>query len=102
MPLIGTVDKIRMATIEDKVISHVSLFNIETLIIDFSGVAGMESAVLQRVMSVLNGISMMGCETVITGLRAEIVKMMISNGLTFENKAITKGTLQQALDKYLA
>ncbi len=44
---------------------------------------------------------MMGCKTIITGLRPEIVKMMIRNGLSFESKAVTKGTLQQALADYL-
>jgi predicted transcriptional regulator len=43
----------------------------------------------------------MGCTTVITGLRSEVVRNMINTGMRFNEKALTLGTLQQALNKYL-
>ncbi|MFP7415906.1 STAS domain-containing protein, partial [Priestia filamentosa] len=50
---------------------------------------------------VLDGINMMGCKSVITGLRPELVREMIHLGINFNQKAITKGTLQQSLKDYL-
>ncbi len=44
---------------------------------------------------------MMGCKAVVTGLRPEVVTKMIRSGIQLDNKAETKGTLQQALKDYL-
>lgn len=44
---------------------------------------------------------MMGCKTVITGLRPEIVKLVINSGISFEHSAELKGTLQFALSDYI-
>lgn len=101
LPLIGTVDESRANTIEDKVISQIGNERIETLIIDLSGVMGMDADVVIKLINVFDGISMMGCQPIVTGLRPEIVKMMIRSGLSFEQKAKTKGTLQQALVDHL-
>ncbi|CAM3210205.1 ATP-binding protein [Paenibacillus lupini] len=101
LPLIGTIDKFRANTIEDKVISQIGNNRIETLIIDLSGVMEMNDEVVKQLISVFDGINMMGCQPIVTGLRPEIVKMMIRSGLSFEQKAITKGTLQQALEDHL-
>lgn len=102
LPLIGFVDQARTDIIEEKVLAQIGSTRIETLIIDLSGVLGMETEVIQRMIDLLEGVKMMGCESVITGLRPEIVKTMIRMGLSFEQKAATKGTLQQALSDYLA
>ncbi|WP_080834745.1 ATP-binding protein [Cohnella massiliensis] len=101
LPLIGDVDLHRSAAIEDKVISHLGDRRIESLIIDLSGVLKMEAEVIVRLIRMIDGIKMMGCQTTITGLRPETVKIMISSDLTFTHKAMTKGTLQQALAEHL-
>ncbi|WP_336776219.1 ATP-binding protein [Paenibacillus sp. MMO-58] len=101
LTLIGTIDEIRANIIEDKVISQIGNNRIETLIIDMSGVMGMEDSVIKQLIHVFDGINMMGCQPIVTGLRPEIVKRMIRTGLSFEHKAITKGTLQQALEDYM-
>lgn len=101
LPLIGTVDASRSATIEEKVLNQIGAHRIETLIIDLSGVIEMSPEVIKHLMNLLEGIKMMGCESVITGIRPEVVKTMIRQGLSFDTKATTKGTLQQALHDHL-
>lgn len=101
LPLIGNIDTYRSDTIEEKVLSEISRLRIGTLVIDLSGIAQMETEVIEHMMKVIDGANMMGCECVITGLRPEIVRKVTSIGLTFENKAQTKATLQQALEDYL-
>ncbi|MFP7416896.1 STAS domain-containing protein, partial [Priestia filamentosa] len=61
----------------------------------------MEVVVIDHFHKVLDGINMMGCKSVITGLRPELVREMIHLGINFNQKAITKGTLQQSLKDYL-
>ena len=102
LPLIGNIDIVRMTTIEDKVLSSIENTHIQTLIIDFSGVAHMEEDVINYLNKIINGIFMMGCKSVLTGLRAENVKVMIQLGISIEHVAEYKGTLQFALKDYVS
>ncbi len=100
LPLIGMIDSSRAHTIEEKVISHIGDTRIETLIIDLSGVVDVESEALHHLSRILDGMAMMGCSPVLTGLRPKVVKQILRSGLSFTTKE-TKGTLQQALVEYL-
>ncbi len=101
IPLIGAIDRIRVVTIEDKILDSIENEHIHTLIMDLSGVAFMEDEVIFRFMKLIEGIKMMGCQTVLTGIRAEIVKKMISLDISYSDIAESKGTLQLALKDYL-
>ncbi|GAA2705370.1 STAS domain-containing protein [Cytobacillus oceanisediminis] len=101
LPLIGMIDSYRIQTIEEKVLMDISSVKIQTLIMDLSGIADMEIDVIVHFKKILSGIKMMGCDAVLTGLRAELVRKMIHAGVTFEKQAETKGTLQQTLREYL-
>jgi anti-anti-sigma regulatory factor/two-component sensor histidine kinase len=101
IPLIGAIDRFRAKTIEDKLITEIGNSHIQTLILDLSGAAVIEVEVIQHLIRIINGISMMGCKTVITGLRPEVVKLVINEGISFEHVAELKGTLQFALSDYL-
>jgi hypothetical protein len=46
-------------------------------------------------------IGIMGYKTVVTGLRPDIVKIMIHSSISFEDRAMMKGALQQALVEIL-
>ena len=101
LPLIGSVDTYRTAILEEKVLTEISRLRIQTLIIDLSGIAEMETEVIEHLLKTIYGTSMMGCQTVITGLRPEVVRQMIRLGMLFEKDTKTYGTLQQALNEYL-
>ncbi|MDR4890106.1 ATP-binding protein [Fredinandcohnia sp. QZ13] len=101
IPLIGGIDQRRLLTIEDKILFTIENEHIRTLIMDLSGVAFMEDEVIYRFRKLIEGIKMMGCQTVLTGIRAEIVKKMIALGISFADIAESKGTLQLALKDYL-
>jgi hypothetical protein len=61
----------------------------------------MEPDVIDHLMKIIDGTSMMGCHSIITGLRAEVVKQMIHIDVSsFFKKTKTLGTLQQALKQY--
>nr|WP_110943309.1 STAS domain-containing protein [Virgibacillus senegalensis] len=101
LPLIGEIDFSRLNTIEEKVLMEIGRLRIRTLIMDLSGILQMEGEIAPNFLKLLDGISMMGCTPVITGLRPETVRKMMELNLVFERKAEIKGTLQQALDEYL-
>lgn len=87
--------------LEDKVLTGIGRDHIRTLIMDLSGVAFMDDNVMKRFIKLIEGIKMMGCKTVLTGIRADIVKKMIALDISFANIAESKGTLQLALNDYL-
>ncbi|MBO0998033.1 STAS domain-containing protein [Bacillus sp. SD075] len=101
LPLIGTIDYSRIRIIEEKVLMEIGKLRIETLILDLSGIIEMEAEMISDLLKILDGTAMMGCKTVVTGLRPEVVKKMIRSGIQFDNKTETKGTLQQALKDHL-
>ncbi|MGB3261951.1 STAS domain-containing protein [Paenisporosarcina sp.] len=101
LPLIGAVDSFRNSVLEEKVLTEVGRLRIQTLIMDLSGIADMESEVIDHLMKTIDGSSMMGCRTVITGLRADVVRKMLTLGIKFDKDTKTYGTLQQALNIYL-
>ncbi|PEO41774.1 anti-anti-sigma factor [Bacillus sp. AFS026049] len=102
LPLIGTIDYSRIQIIEEKVLMEIGKLRIQTLILDLSGIIEMEVEMITDLMKILDGTAMMGCKAVVTGLRPEVVTKMIRSGIQIDNKAETKGTLQQALKDYLA
>lgn len=101
LPLIGSIDRNRIDILKEKVLTEVSNLRIQTLIIDLSGIASMEQEIIYDLLKIIDGISMMGCSTVITGLRKEVVKEMTSLGIDFSPNTQKLGTLQQALGEYL-
>ncbi|MGM0886045.1 MAG: STAS domain-containing protein [Bacillota bacterium] len=101
LPLIGTIDYSRIQIIEEKVLMEIGKLRIQTLILDLSGIIEIEVEMITDLMKILDGTAMMGCKAVVTGLRPEVVTKMIRSGVQLDNKAETKGTLQQALKDYL-
>ncbi|MEP9406021.1 STAS domain-containing protein [Peribacillus frigoritolerans] len=101
LPLIGTIDYSRIQIIEEKVLMEIGKLRIQTLILDLSGIIEIEVEMITYLMKILDGTAMMGCKAVVTGLRPEVVTKMIRSGIQLDNKAETKGTLQQALKDYL-
>ncbi|MDN7246474.1 STAS domain-containing protein [Planococcus shenhongbingii] len=101
LPLIGSVDSFRTNILEEKVLTEIGRSRIQTLIIDLSGIADMEIEAIHHLMKIIDGTAMMGCKSIITGLRTEVVRKMIQLDLSFDQKTKTLGTLQQALKEYL-
>ncbi|MDL4840886.1 STAS domain-containing protein [Aquibacillus rhizosphaerae] len=101
LPLIGSIDAERVIILEEKVLTEVGNNHIETLIIDLSGIADMKSDEISGLIKMLDGISMMGCTSVITGLRKEIARKITELGISFDKNTKTIGTLQQALYNYI-
>lgn len=101
LPLIGSVDTFRTSILEEKVLTEIGRLHIQTLIMDLSGISEMETEVIDHLLKIIYGTSMMGCGTVITGLRPDVVRQMIQLGVKFDDDTKTFATLQQALNEYL-
>lgn len=101
LPLIGTVDRYRGSLLIEKALEQVSSSKTQTLIIDLSGVAFIDTDVSHFLFKVIDGITLMGCKPIITGIRPEIVKNLVSLDIPLSQKVETRATLQYALQDYL-
>lgn len=101
LPLIGMLDYYRTTVIQEKVLNEISRLHIQTLILDLSGITDMEHEVIDNLGKVIESTKLMGCQTVITGLRPDVVRKMASLGIRFDGETKTLGTLQRALHSYL-
>lgn len=101
LPIIGEVDYFRAKIMEEKVLKEISRLHIQTLLMDLSGIAHMETEVIDQLVNIIEGAEMMGCKTVITGLRPDVVRNMMRLGVRFNARTKTFGTLQQALGIHL-
>lgn len=99
LPIIGTVDTHRAKRIQEVVLENISRLRLNRLVIDLSGVAFMDTAVVNHMFRIIEGINLLGCKAVITGLRPEIVNTMIELGIYLTDRVETKATLQQALEE---
>ncbi|GGH78478.1 rsbT co-antagonist protein RsbR [Pullulanibacillus pueri] len=99
LPLIGAIDNERISFILDKVLFEIEKQHIQTLIIDLSGVTPIDQEIAEQLMKITEGTLLMGCRSILTGLRADIVKGLVKFGGNYYSHAEFKGTLQLALNE---
>jgi anti-anti-sigma factor len=100
LPIVGTLDTYRAKKVQERTLNQIASLKIQKIIIDLSGVAFMDTAVVGHLFRIVEGIGLLGCKAIITGIRPEIANTMIELGITFTEKVDTKATLQQALEEY--
>lgn len=100
LPIVGTMDTYRAKRIQERSLNRIADLKTEKIIIDLSGVAFMDTAVVGHLFRIVEGINLLGCRAIITGIRPEIANTMIEMGISLSGKVEVKGTLQQALEEY--
>lgn len=100
LPIVGTLDTYRAKRVQERTLNQIATLKIQKIIIDLSGVAFMDTAVVGHLFRIVEGIGLLGCKAIITGIRPEIANTMIELGIPFTEKVDTKASLQQALEEY--
>jgi anti-anti-sigma factor len=100
LPIVGALDIQRARKIQETVLMRIYELKVKHLILDLSGVAFMDTGVVQQFCRILNGIDIQGCKAIITGIRPEITNKMVEIGTDLHKKVETKGTLQQAIEEF--
>lgn len=99
LPLIGTVDTYRAKKLQEKVLAEITENRFRRVIIDLSGVAYMDTAVVGHLFKIIDGFKLLGCQAIVSGIRSEVANTMIELGVTFDDKIPTYADLQQALEE---
>ncbi len=99
LPIVGTMDTYRAKRLQEKALSHIEKERLKKMIIDLSGVAYMDTAVVSHLFKIVEGFALLGCNAVVTGIRSEVANTMIELGITFSDRIETKADLKQTLEE---
>ena len=97
VPLIGHVDSQRAQKIADRVLSAAHDYKARGVILDISGVAVVDTQVIQRVIQLIQTLQLVGTHVIITGVTPAVAQTMSALGIDFGNDVLSSGTLQDGL-----
>lgn len=100
LPLIGDIDTERAQELMDKALSKGNELSLEYMVIDLSGVPIIDTMVADRIFKVVDALSLIGIETILSGIRPEIAQTMTHLGIDSSRIAVTSN-LHIALEKFL-
>ncbi|WP_409250570.1 STAS domain-containing protein [Bacillus sp. SCS-153A] len=100
LPLIGDIDTKRAQELMDKALTRGSELGLEHLVIDLSGVPIIDTMVANRIFKVVESLSLLGIEAILTGVRPEIAQTMVHLGIKISHIPVTS-SLQAAMGKLL-
>ncbi|GAX90785.1 ATP-binding protein [Effusibacillus lacus] len=100
LPLAGTVDTYRAKKIQERVFKKIKDFNLKIVVVDVSGVAYIDKAAVGHVFRIAEGIAILGCKAIVTGIRPEIANIMVDMGISISGQVEIQSTLQKAIEEY--
>lgn len=101
LPLIGILDTYRAKEIQENSLKQVEQERIDTLIIDLSGIEYIDTAVLNHLFKLTEGVKILGCKSILTGIRSEIANSIVALGIDIGKNTEIYGSLKQAMEQFI-
>lgn len=101
-PIVGIVDSKRAVDIMDRALSCIAETRAKTLMLDIGGVAVVDTAVANHLIKVAKAATLMGCETIISGISPAIAQTIAELGIdlgTIRTRSTIEASLQEAIAK---
>ncbi|WP_134701630.1 STAS domain-containing protein [Ammoniphilus sp. YIM 78166] len=98
LSIVGAIDHARSTRIMDQTFNHVSQVQIRNLIMDITAAHFLDHQVVKEVLKLVQGLRLLGCDTIVTGIKPDIAKMMVQQGLDITEKIQSKATIKQAIE----
>ncbi len=98
LPLVGDIDTARAKLILENTLEQCSNSGTDQLYIDLSGVVMIDTMVAHQIFQLIDALSLLGVECILSGIRPEISMTAVQLGLSFDKIKI-RATLAQALTK---
>jgi rsbT co-antagonist protein RsbR len=100
LPLIGTLDSGRAARLTESLLERIAADQAEVVILDISGVPGIDSGVAQHLLETVEAARLMGTESILSGVRPDTAQSMVHLGIELgglRSRTSLKDALQLAL-----
>ncbi|MEJ5345169.1 MAG: STAS domain-containing protein [Chloroflexus sp.] len=81
IPLVGTIDQERLATIQQQALTAVEQRRARWLILDVTGVPFIDTGVAGGLIQLIQSVRLLGAEVVLVGVRPEVAQTMVSLGI---------------------
>jgi anti-anti-sigma factor len=96
LPLIGAVDDRRAMSMMEKLLHEVARRRCRRVILDVTGVEGMDPATAARLLQVVGAVRLLGARCLVTGISPEVARALVANGVDF-GPLVTLRTLKDGL-----
>jgi PAS domain S-box-containing protein len=100
LPLIGTLDSGRAARLTESLLERIAADQAEVVILDISGVPGIDSGVAQHLLETVKAARLMGTESILSGVRPDTAQSMVHLGIELgelRSRTSLKDALQLAM-----
>jgi anti-anti-sigma regulatory factor len=101
MPLVGTIDRGRVATITDNLLRVVERRSARYVILDITGVPLVDDQVAQLLMHTTVAVGLLGAKVLLVGIRPEVAETLVGLDVNLDS-VIAYGSLQDAVMALLA
>jgi methyl-accepting chemotaxis protein len=95
-PIVGIIDSKRAVDIMSKALSTIEDMRAQTLVLDISGVAVVDTAVANHMIKIARAAVLMGCKTIISGMSPAIAQTIAELGIDL-GSIHTTSTIESAL-----
>ncbi|NTW01690.1 MAG: STAS domain-containing protein, partial [Oscillochloris sp.] len=96
LPLIGSIDSHRAQDVMENVLESIARSHADSLIIDITGVAVVDTGVIQHLLQTARAVSLLGATVVLVGINPEIAQTITQLGLSL-TELVTLSTLQAGI-----
>jgi rsbT co-antagonist protein RsbR len=96
LPVVGVIDSKRASDMMNAMLSMIARTRSQTMILDISGVAVVDTAVANHLIKITLATKLMGCECTISGISPAIAQTMVELGIEV-GEVNTTATLNDAL-----
>jgi rsbT co-antagonist protein RsbR len=100
LPLVGTLDSLRAATLTESLLERIAVDQAEVVILDVSGVPAIDSGVARHLLKTVEAARLMGTASILSGVRPDTAQSMVHLGIELgglRSRTSLKDALQLAL-----
>jgi rsbT co-antagonist protein RsbR len=101
MPLVGTIDRDRAATITDNLLRVVERRGARYVILDITGVPMVDEQVAQLLMHTTTAVRLLGAEVLLVGIRPEVAETLVGLDVSLD-AVVAYASLQDAVTALLS
>lgn len=98
LTIIGTLDHVRSSKIMDQTFHHVNHLRIKHLIMDLTAANFMDRMVVHELLKLIQGLKLLGCDTIVTGIKPDVAKLMVQQGMDITERINSKSTIKEAIE----
>jgi len=96
LPIIGTLDSSRTMLVMEALLNRIAKDHAKAVVMDLTGVKSIDSQVSHHLIQMVRAVQLMGSDAIITGIRPEIARALISLNIDMSN-VTTRASLSDGL-----